>query len=132
VVVVVCPSAFRCKCHSCVRFVFPSSSVDSEDSNREDHPGCDYGDDSSMEEDGQASQDSDADDLSGSDGRATPGDDLDAIRARVVRELAPFLGDKHARGAVGWNSSSYSAGVGPRYEEYDHDIGGSSDDDDDM
>lgn len=81
------------------------SSVDSEDSNREDHPAYEYGDESSEADCSDGVSDED-----GSDGLSEGG--LEELRARVVRELAPHIGQDAAGCAVGWRKRGGCCGGG--------------------
>ncbi len=87
--------------------VLAGSSVDSQDSNREDHPGADYGD-SPEEEEEEEDESSDGEESgSGEDSEGLGGQEsaaghvsMQALRARALRELSPFLGADAAARAV--------------------------------
>ncbi len=81
------------------------SSVDSQDSNREEHPGADYGDSpddeerSSDEPDSDSVDDSDDDDP-GMDEPSAGHVSMRDLRGRAMRELSPYLGKDAALRAV--------------------------------
>lgn len=97
--------------------------MDSEDSNREDHPLCDYGEESSPEEEEEEESDPEGSDVE-------VGGGLDTLRARVVRELEPHIGAEGARRAVGWDRRPPPGGGEFAWEGSDADRGESDEDED--
>ena len=113
----------------CFRCWLLCSSHDSEDSNREDRPDNDYGEESSGEDEDDVADNDRA--FSDDDDDGT-GQDLDALRARVVRELAPLVGMEDAHAAVGWRDRYLGRCGAGRCgdEEYYDDVGGGYGDED--